>query len=981
MHDEQGAAHAFHAGETLRRVAEQARAAAGAAGAFIARAFPGADRVQVLAASGAGHPAVGARVCGSEAAGAWQVPLEVDSRRLGVLSLVGAAPRPEQEESLRTLASAAGLALLAEELAGDAVRCRESLHENEQRFRQLAEGIREVFWISDPEFTRIIYISPAYEEIWRRSRESLVRDPRSFLEAVHPEDRQRVETALAGMSTGHYDVEYRIVWPDGQVRWVWARGYPVRRETGEMYRVVGIIEDTTDYKEAEERSSRLLALEQEARARLNAILESITDAFFHLDRDWRFTYINRGTREIIRAVLQRDPDEVMGVPFWDAVPQFRGTRFEDEYRRAMETQQPAHFEEFAPMFGVWFEVHAYPSADGLSVYFRDVTQRKHTEQELQRYADQLHALAQAALVINTSAPVHDMLRTVTEQARRVVGAHQAVASLSTDVTWSQAINAVSLSDRYADWREYDVQPDGSGIYRLVGEANRSMRMTQDELESHPAWKAFGAEVGRHPPMRGWLAAPMVARDGRNLGLIQLSDRYEGDFSAQDEAVLLQLAQMASIAIENTLLYGEAQTARTAADFANRAKSQFLANMSHEIRTPINAILGYTDLLEMGIGGPLTDDQKGKLERVRLSGQHLLGLVNDVLDLSKIEAGQMEVEHERTSASYAVAEAIALVTPQATDRGLHLSSQCTVSSDVQYVGDEDRVRQILVNLLSNAVKFTESGGSVSVTCGCTAQAGEEADVGREGPWVYVRVEDTGMGIAPEKLKAVFQPFVQAEEGHTRKHGGTGLGLTISRRFARLMEGDLTVRSTLGQGSCFTLWLPAARDAAAPEAASTAHDWPSRPGQVPGLADVGHILAASADGLVRDIGTRLRGDPHVPGARGLDRAQLEDHMATFLLDIGKSLITLDEGGGEPELMQDGSDIQRLISERHGDQRRRLGWKPGEVRRQFEIVRDEVDTLIRRDIAQRTDADIGAALGIVKRLLEEAERVTLTRFDASG
>jgi signal transduction histidine kinase len=482
-------------------------------------------------------------------------------------------------------------------------------------------------------------------------------------------------------------------------------------------------------------------------------------------------------------------------------------------------------------------------------------------------------------------------------------------------------------------------------------------------------------------MRGWLAAPMVARDGRNLGLIQLSDRYEGDFTAQDEAVLLQLAQMASIAIENTLLYGEAQTARTAADFANRAKSQFLANMSHEIRTPINAILGYTDLMEMGIAGPLTDDQKAKLERVRLSGQHLLGLVNDVLDLSKIEAGQMEVEHERSSASYAVAEAIALVTPQATDRGLNLSSQCTISSDVQFVGDEDRVRQILVNLLSNAVKFTESGGSVSVTCGCTARADDEADVGDEGPWVYVRVEDTGMGIAPEKLGAVFQPFVQAEEGHTRKHGGTGLGLTISRRFARLMEGDLTVRSTLGRGSCFTLWLPAARDAAAQETSFTAHDWPSRPGQVPGLADVGHILAASADAVVGSIGDRLREDPQVPAARGLDRAQLEDHMATFLLDIGKSLITLDEGGGEPELMRDGSDIQRMISERHGDQRRRLGWRPDEVRRQFEIVRDEVETLIRRDIAQRTDADIGTALGIVTRLLDEAERVTLTRFGGSG
>ena len=702
------------------------------------------------------------------------------------------------EELLSRIPEEARAAVRA--LADDARRSRENLRLAEERFRQLAEGIREVFWISDPEYTRIDYISPAYEDVWRRSRESLLQDPRSFLDAVHPDDRDRVEQSLAGMVTGQYDVEYRIVWPDGQVRWVWARGYPVPGDGGEPHRVVGIAEDVTEYKLAEAENQRLLALEQEARAGLTGILESITDAFFYLDGEWRFTYINRGTRDIIRAVLGREPDEVMGMEFWETVPQFRGTRFEEEYRRAMDTQQAAHFEEFAPMFGVWFEVHAYPSPDGLSVYFRDVTHRKHTEQELQRYADQLHALAQAALVINTSAPVDEMLRTVTEQARHVIGAHQAISSLATDASWMQAINAVSLSDRYAEWRGYDVPPTGGGIYRLVAEANRTMRMTQEELEAHPAWRGFGGEGRRHPPMRGWLAAPMVARDGRNLGMIQLSDRYEGDFTAQDEAVLLQLAQMASIAIENTLLYGEAQTARAAADFANRAKSQFLANMSHEIRTPINAILGYTDLLEMGIGGPLTDDQKGKLERVRLSGQHLLGLVNDVLDLSKIEAGQMEVEHERTSASHAVAEAISLVAPQATDRGLMLTSECTVSSDVQYVGDEDRVRQILVNLLSNAIKFTDQG-TVSVAISRADEPGNP-----ERPfWVELRVSDTGPGIAPEDQERIFHEFEQVSGGASR--GGTGLGLPISRKLARLLGGELRVESQPGRGSTFILRLPA------------------------------------------------------------------------------------------------------------------------------------------------------------------------------
>lgn len=159
-------------------------------------------------------------------------------------------------------------------------------------------------------------------------------------------------------------------------------------------------------------------------------------------------------------------------------------------------------------------------------------------------------LAEVARVINSARSVGELLQTVTERAREIVGAHQSTTSLIIDGNWAHSMNAVSLSDRYAAWRTYDEQPDGSGIYRLVCQMNRPFRMTQAELEIHPAWSWFGKAAGKHPPMRGWLAVPLTGRHGRNVGLIQLSDKYKGEFTEDDEAILVRLAQIASVAVEN-----------------------------------------------------------------------------------------------------------------------------------------------------------------------------------------------------------------------------------------------------------------------------------------------------------------------------------------------------------------------------------------------------------------------------------------------
>jgi signal transduction histidine kinase len=249
---------------------------------------------------------------------------------------------------------------------------------------------------------------------------------------------------------------------------------------------------------------------------------------------------------------------------------------------------------------------------------------------------------------------------------------------------------------------------------------------------------------------------------------------------------------------------EADAARDEAQAANRSKSEFLATMSHEIRTPINAIIGYTDLLTMELEGPLTPGQHAQLERVRFSSRHLTGLVEQLLDFARIEAGSLRIERRVAFVEDAVAAAVTVLGPEAARKGVALSSDC--AGGLRYHGDPQRVDQILLNLVSNSVKFTEPGGRATLRC---AHAhGKLPATQAEGAWVCLRVEDTGIGIAPDQVERIFEPFVQVESGYTRRHGGAGLGLAISRRFARWMGGDLTVESTPGAGSAFTLWLPAA-----------------------------------------------------------------------------------------------------------------------------------------------------------------------------
>jgi signal transduction histidine kinase len=407
--------------------------------------------------------------------------------------------------------------------------------------------------------------------------------------------------------------------------------------------------------------------------------------------------------------------------------------------------------------------------------------------ELTESLEQQTATAEILRVISQSPTnVQPVLDVVVNAARRFCGANDALITLRDGGDVLIAAHDGTLTASLGARRPLSAS---SGMGQSIVEG-RTVHIP-DVLELNQAEYAVTVALAREHKWRSSVSAPML-REAEAIGSVTLRKVEPGPFTARQIDLLETFASQAVIAIGNVRLFTEIQEKSRQLEVASQHKSQFLANMSHELRTPLNAIIGYTEMMADGLYGDVGDKAQGVLERVQSNGRHLLGLINDVLDLSKIEAGQLALAIESFSVADMVATAVSATESLARTKGLTLTTAVAPGLPTA-TGDSRRLSQVLLNLVGNALKFTDQGG-VEIRA---TQAGDR---------LQLSVVDSGPGIAPADQARIFDEFQQVDNTSTRKKGGTGLGLAISRRIVELHGGAISVESTLGQGSTFTVSIP-------------------------------------------------------------------------------------------------------------------------------------------------------------------------------
>lgn len=549
--------------------------------------------------------------------------------------------------------------------------------------------------------------------------------------------------------------KYDIRTPDGafEERYWDPLNSPVFDDRGNLIYITHRVRDVTE----QVRQSAAHAEETRARKEIEAILESITDAFFTVDREWHFTYVNQRAEQI----LQRRREELIGHCIWEAFPESVGTTFEREYRRAMALQKAAEFEACYDPFGIWVDVRAYPAPDALSVYFRDITPRKRAEHALRESEQRYRLLAD---MIPQNIWTADASGNHTYFSRRWYDFSQSTPAESRGEGWLKFIHPDDKERTLARWKQsVDTGEPYEIEYRFRG------------ADGEYRWF-----LGQAVPLRND-ASEIVEWFGTAT---DISERKQLE---EERERLLERERSAR---------AEADRRREEVERVTESRTRLMRGFSHDVKNPLGAADGYAALLEDGIGGTLSDRQRQSVQRIRRSIQVSLRLINDLLELARAEAGQIELRVERINAAVLVRDVAEDFRGQIRAAGLALEVD---TPDKLYVqGDLTRVRQILSNLLSNAVKYTRAG---RITLTASRRVGPGAP--GAGEWVAIGVADTGPGIPENKKETIFQEFTRLDP---KAPHGAGVGLAISRRIARLLGDDVTVESEVGRGSTFTLWLP-------------------------------------------------------------------------------------------------------------------------------------------------------------------------------
>ena len=696
-------------------------------------------------------------------------------------------------------------------------RYQAELAESEARHRVAVDAARMGTWEWDLATDRARF-DPRVRELFGFAGDEPVERLEILATRIHPDDAEDVGRALAGATDprggGRYEAEYRVVRPDGSERWAAAAGqmlFDGAEGARRPVRLVGTVQDVTARKEAEvelrraRREAEARAAElarandaladqqmelelantqmQENAAELEAQTEALDEALRAL-RAGEARFRDVLEQAPLAVAVMEGPEHVytlaspryvqtpgggrplLGRSVREAFPELGDQGFAETMDRVYETGEPF----FAPERRVWLD----RDGDGLvEEHFFDVGY-----QPLRDTDGAVYAIASVA------ADVTDKVRARREVEALRQSAEHARRHLTR--TFEQAPVGIAVLEG-----PEHVFTLANPPYRAVAGGRDVLGLTAREAFPDLAGQGIFELLDRVYRT----GEPFVADE------LRLAFRHRPDAEVQERVLrftyqpLLDEAgavyAIAAVVIDVT----DQVRGRDLAEQANRAKAEFLANMSHELRTPLNAIAGYADLLLLGVRGELGPAARADVERMRRSGQHLLSLINDILNFARIEAGQLAYQLEPVPVAALLADLEALVAPQVAQRGLAYVSPD--GAEAAAWADPEKTRQIVLNLVTNAIKFTEPGGTITVSC-------DTADGG-----MRVHVADTGRGIPPEQIGRIFDPFVQVDRHLTAEsQQGVGLGLAISRDLARGMGGDLDVESAVGRGSTFTLRLPAA-----------------------------------------------------------------------------------------------------------------------------------------------------------------------------
>jgi signal transduction histidine kinase len=414
--------------------------------------------------------------------------------------------------------------------------------------------------------------------------------------------------------------------------------------------------------------------------------------------------------------------------------------------------------------------------------------------ELTRSVEELRALGEVSQAVNSTLDLHTVLTRIVSHAVQLSGTDGGAIYEYDESTQAFHLRAThQMQDELIEALRTSPIQLGEGA---LGQAAATREPVQ--ISDMAGWDSYQGRLRSLLTQYGFravLAIPLL-REEHIIGGLVVRRKSPGEFPSQLVNLLRTFAAHSVLAIQNARLFRELAEKGQQLESTSRYKSEFLANMSHELRTPLNAIIGYSEMLQEEAADLGYEDFTPDLQKINASGKHLLALINDILDLSKIEAGRMDLYLETFDLAGMIHDVETTVQPLVEKNANTLMVQCADNLGTMRA-DLTKVRQALFNLLSNACKFTQQGAvALEVT--------RQAEDGTE--WITFRVSDTGIGMTSAQMGKLFQAFSQAEASTARQYGGTGLGLAITKRFCQMMGGDVTVESEVGKGATFTIWLP-------------------------------------------------------------------------------------------------------------------------------------------------------------------------------